>query len=467
MLGTIADFINYYNVFVLFYFLVLNFSYLFLLFLATWELLHHRLRRQVRVCHDRHPALIPSIAILIPAHDEETTIVQSILSITKINYPKLEIIVMNDGSTDGTLDVLRDAFKLFRAPHAVDMKVQTMPVKTVFRSAADDRLIVIDKDNGGKADALNVGLNFSKSRLFCALDADSIVEKDALTEIIYPYLARETKVIGLGGTIRIANDCKVENGEIVDVRVPRKLLPALQVIEYIRAFLCGRMGWSKMNSLLIISGAFGLFERKSVIRAGGYRKGIVGEDMELVVRLHRSMRDLKRPYKLIFIPTPILWTQVPDSLKVLSTQRNRWQRGLLESIIYNWKMFLNPRYGVVGMIGFPYFVFFEILGPVIELTGYLTVIISFVFGWINADFLILFFCLAVLFGVLLSLFSLLLAEFTLRRYNKPMDLVRLFCMAVIENFGYRQINSWWRVKATFDFMRRKKGWGKMERSSFG
>lgn len=466
MLGTIADFINYYNVFVLFYFLALNFSYLFLLFLATWELFHHRLRRQVRVCHGRHPALIPSIAILIPAHDEETTIVQSILSITKINYPKLEIIVMNDGSTDGTLDVLRDAFKLFRAPHAVDMKVQTMPVKTVFRSATDDRLIVIDKDNGGKADALNVGLNFSKSRLFCALDADSIVEKDALTEIIYPYLARETKVIGLGGTIRIANDCKVENGEIVDVRVPRKLLPALQVIEYIRAFLCGRMGWSKMNSLLIISGAFGLFERKSVIRAGGYRKGIVGEDMELVVRLHRSMRDMKRPYKLIFIPTPILWTQVPDSLKVLSTQRNRWQRGLLESIIYNWKMFLNPRYGVVGMVGFPYFVFFEILGPVIELTGYLTVIISFVFGWINADFLILFFCLAVLFGVLLSLFSLLLAEFTLRRYNKPVDLLRLFCMAVIENFGYRQINSWWRVKATFDFMRRKKGWGKMERSSF-
>jgi len=458
--------IIYYNLVVLFYFLALNFFYLLLLLLAAGTLFYYKRRHQLRIQDKGGNALAPSIAILAPAYNEEPTIVDSVRTLLHVDYPELEIIVVNDGSKDKTLTALKDAFHLFPVPRAVDEKIPTKPVREVYQSAVDSRLTVIDKENGGKADALNAGINCSRSRLFCAIDADSLIEKDALNRLMQFYMEREAKVVVLGGAVRIANDCRIENGEVIEARVPKKFLPAIQVMEYIRAFLCGRVGWNKLNSLLIVSGAFGLFERKSVIDAGGYRTDTVGEDMELVVRLHRTMHEQKRPYRVLFIPDPVCWTQAPDSLKMLGRQRNRWQRGLIETMFRHRKMIGNPKYGLPGVIGMPYFLFFEILGPVIEVSGYPAVIISYAFGWINLEFLLLFLALAILFGVLLSLFSLLLEEFTLKRYGNPRDVVKLFGLAVAENFGYRQIHSWWRLKGIYDLIRKKRSWGEMQRKAF-
>jgi len=462
----LINIIVYYNFIVLFYFLVLNFFYLFLLVLATDTLVYYKRNRQLIYNRKEHSALAPTIAILAPAYNEEPTIVDSVKSLLHVDYPELEVIVINDGSKDNTLKVLKDTYRLFPVARALDAEISTKTIRNVYQSAEDSRLIVINKENGGKADSLNAGINYSRSRLFCAIDADSLIEKDALNRLMQFYTEREAKIVALGGVVRIANDCRIECGEIIEARVPRKFLPAMQVMEYIRAFLCGRAGWNKMNSLLIISGAFGLFERKSVVEVGGYRTDTVGEDMELVVRLHRMMCDQKRRYRVLFIPDPVCWTQAPDSLKVLGRQRNRWQRGLIETMLHHWKMLWNPKYGFAGTLTMPYFLLFEILGPVIELTGYAVVIISLVFGWVNMTFLILFLALAILFGVLLSLFSLLLEEFTLKRYEKPWDVVKLFLMAILENFGYRQIHSWWRLRAIFDLMMKKKSWGEMQRKAF-
>ncbi len=523
----ILNAIVYYNIFVLFYFVILNFSYLILFLLSAERLFYHKRRRQIQLCKEQNcafapasneegaieglfrlhyreslssrgykvsvcrekncalapgipsmsgeyalitkakdRALLPGIAVLAPAYNEEETISESVLAFLEIDYPELEIIVINDGSTDNTLGILRDKFRLFEAPRAVEEKIYTQNVRTVYHSAMDERLIVIDKENGGKSDALNAGLNYSRSRLFCAIDADSLIERNALKKLVQPYLERDAKVVALGGTIWVANGCKVEKGEVVDVSAPKKLIPAFQAMEYLRAFLCGRLGWSRINSLIVISGAFGLFERKPVIECGGYRLGTVGEDMDLVVRLHKSMCDRGKRYKTVYIPEPVCWTQVPDSLKVLSRQRNRWQRGLIETLTYNWKMIGNPKYGAVGMLGMPFFFIFEFLGPIVETSGYFVVTASYLAGWLNIEFMALFLVLAIVFGIFLSLFSLVLEEFTIRKYEKPKDKLRLFFVAVLENFGYRQINSWWRMKATIDFLRKKKSWGEMERKAF-
>lgn len=462
----LLDIIIYYNFIVLFYFLALNFFYLFLLLLATDTLFYYKRNRQLIHNKRETKVLAPSIAILAPAYNEEPTIVDSVKSLLHVDYPELEIIVINDGSKDKTLEVLKESYKLFPMARALDARISTKSVKAVYQSAEDGRLIVIDKENGGKADSLNAGINYSRSRLFCAIDADSLIEKDALNRLMQFYMEREAKIVALGGVVRIANDCRIENGEVIEARLPRKFLPAMQVMEYIRAFLCGRAGWNKMNSLLIISGAFGLFERKSVAEAGGYRTDTVGEDVELVVRLHQMMCEQRRRYKALFVPDPVCWTQAPESLKILARQRNRWQRGLIETMLHHWKMIGNPKYGFAGIVGMPYNLVFEILGPVIELSGYIVVIISFAFGWINLTFLMLFLALAILFGVLLSLFSLLLEEFTVKKYENPRDVLKLFLLAIIENFGYRQLHSWWRLKAIFDLVSKKKSWGEMQRKAF-
>ena len=463
---TIINIIIGYSIFILLYFLILNFYYLFLLFLAANELFYHKQRSQIRVYNEKDCVLLPSIAILAPAYNEELTIAESVGALLNVEYPELEVIVINDGSKDETMTVLTDKFKLFPAPRAAEAKILTKPVRATYKSTVDGRLTVIDKENGGKADALNAGIKYSRSRLFCAIDADSLIEKDGMSRLIRPYLEREAKVVALGGIVRIVNDCRIENGEIIETHLPKKFLPAMQVMEYIRAFLCGRAGWSKLNSLLVISGAFGLFERKSVIEAGGYRTDTVGEDVELVVRLHRMMRDKKKPYRLLFVPDPVCWTQAPDSLKMLGRQRNRWQRGLIETLLRHWKMIGNPKYGLAGVVGMPYLLFFEMLGPVIEFTGYLVITISFILGWINITFVLVFLSLAILLGVLLSLFALLLEELTVKKYENPWDVARLFALAVLENFGYRQLHSWWRLKAFYDLIRRKKAWGAMERKAF-
>lgn len=317
----------------------------------------------------------------------------------------------------------------------------------------------------GKADSLNAGLNYTRSELFIAIDADSLIEPGGLARLIRPYLESERRTVAVGGIVRVANNCDIEDGEVTKVRLPRSYLAATQVVEYLRAFLFGRSGWSRINSLPIISGAFGLFEVDVTLKVGGYRTDTVGEDMDLVVRIHRYMRG-EEDYDISFVPDPVCWTQVPTSLKVLARQRNRWQRGLMESLFYNWKMIFNPRFGLIGLLGLPFFFLFEMLGPVVETTGYFVFTISLIMGWINIPFALTFLAVALIFGLLLSLGGLILEEYSLKRYEDPKDRVKMVFFAFLENFGYRQLHSFWRLWGIIDFFRKSESWGEMTRESF-
>jgi len=473
-----VTFIIAYNLLILAYFLILNSFYLVLLVLASQKLWYHKRKFQterwhsnflpfiVKLDEENKSKTLPSIAFIMPSYNEENTILESVDAISKIDYPHIEIIVVNDGSKDNTLGLLKSSYNLFKDSRAVKEKLQTKKVTNIFKSAIDERVLVIDKENGGKADALNAGLNYARSRLFLAVDADSIVDPEAIDKMVQAYLERDSKVVGIGGIVRVANGSRIENGKVLEARLPTGILPGFQIVEYIRAFLCGRAGFSKLKNLLIISGAFGLFEVKTVVNIGGYKTNMLGEDMELVVRLHKHMRTIKKEYDIVFAPEPVCWTQVPEKYSTLQTQRIRWHQGLIQTLLIHWKMIFNPKYGTVGMIGMPYFFIFEFLGPIIEITGYVAFIGGYLLGLLNITFAILFFLLAIVFGVLISLFSLLIEEFTARRYNRASDLFKLVIIAILENFGYRQLTALWRVKATLLLLFRRKKWGEMEKHSF-
>ncbi|MBS3766360.1 glycosyltransferase family 2 protein [Candidatus Bipolaricaulota bacterium] len=461
----LAGFVLFYNSLVLLYFFSINTGYLILLGLAGLELRYYIKRRTVDICQEESCDLAPDVAILVPAYNEAATINSSLSSLQELDYPNLELIVVNDGSSDDTLKEIKQSLRLVSVAREPENAVDCEEVREVYKSVSDERILVVDKENGGKADALNAGLNYSRSDLFLAIDADSIVEKRSLHRLVEPYLTRDTNVVGIGGIVRVANGCKIEGSQVKEAKLPSKLLPSIQVMEYIRAFLFGRTGWSRINSLPIVSGAFGLFQTELVKNIGGYRTETVGEDMDLVVRLHKYMREKGEDYTISFIPDPVCWTQVPSSMGVLSKQRNRWQRGLAEAITYNWKMLFNPKYGSIGLLGLPFFLVFELLGPFVEVSGYLVFIVSFLLGWINLPFAILFISLALLYGILLSVTSLLLEEFTLKRYENPMDRVKLLGMAFLENFGYRQLHALWRLKGLIDFFRKSDSWGEMTRES--
>jgi cellulose synthase/poly-beta-1,6-N-acetylglucosamine synthase-like glycosyltransferase len=384
-----------------------------------------------------------------------------------LRYPHHEVIVINDGSKDDTLQILIDEFKLYRSGRMPSGSLPTKPVHGIYESRDPIRLVVVDKENGGKADSLNAGINVARTPLVCAVDSDSLMEDEALLYVIKPFLEDET-TIATGGIIRVANGCRVEGGRVIEVRTPRSWLALFQAVEYLRAFLGGRVAFSFLNSLLIISGAFGVFRREAVLEAGGFLNTTVGEDMELIVRMHKLWRSRRRPYRIVFVPEPVCWTEVPESRKVLKGQRKRWQRGTVESISLHKSMLLNPRYGVVGLFSFPYFLLFEMLGPSIELLGYVLTALGLLFGLIRVDVAILFLAVSILFGILLSMSSVVLEELTQRRYPRPLDLARLFFASILENLGFRQMLTIWRTRALFDALRgRQLGWGTMERRGFG
>jgi cellulose synthase/poly-beta-1,6-N-acetylglucosamine synthase-like glycosyltransferase len=318
---------------------------------------------------------------------------------------------------------------------------------------------VVDKERGGKSDALNCGINVSRSPYFCSLDADSLLEKDALIRVMTPLLDSNVPVVASGGVVRIINGLRLTDGiTIEEINLPDNTLLLFQIVEYIRGFLFGRVGWDTLRSLLILSGTFSLFQKASVVEAGGFMVGNVAEDMEMIVRLHRHMLKKKKPYRIRFVSDPICWTEAPDDFKMLGRQRRRWHLGLIQSIFQNREMMFNPKFGRIGMAVLPYYVFFEILGPVIEVLGYPFVIISYFLGILSLDFLLLFLTLAIFYGVFLSTASIFLEELTFRRYPKWSHLFRLLLYGVLENFGYRQINSFWRFEALILYILGKRKW---------
>jgi len=449
---------------ILIYFISINTLYVILFFLSLVTIVHYRWILRFRGPNEILKARVtPPISVLVPAYNEEAGIVSSVRSLLKLNYPTYEVVIILDGSRDNTLGVLQEAFKLRKTAHVYRIVIPTAKVSAIYHSKTDPRVWVIEKENGGKADALNAGINFSQFPLFCAIDADSVLESDALIRVIRPYMDRFQETVAVGGIIRVANGCKIVEGEVKEVGLSKKWLPNFQVVEYFRAFLSGRVGWSAKNALLVISGAFGVFKKQTVSDVGGYEVDTVGEDMELVMRIHKKLKRKKKPYHIHFIADPVCWTEVPEDWKGLGKQRNRWQRGLAQALAKHKGMFLNPRYGILGLLSMPYFVFVELLSPVVELFGYIVFGSAIFMDSVNWHGVGAFFLLAVWMGVFLSLLAVLLEEFTLHRYPKIQNLTKLLASAVLENFGYRQMTSFYRMRGIHDYLQNKQAWGAMER----
>lgn len=456
--------------FSIFYYLAVNTTYLVLLIAAFFSIRRHK--RAVELIESlklRSPAFAPPVSIIAPAYNESLTIVDSVRSFLLLTYPKYEIIVVNDGSLDSTLEKLIEAFQLDPARIPYDDKLSTTPIRGVYRSQLHENLVVIDKKNGGKADALNVGIGFASHDLFCAVDSDSVLEADALFHVAVPFIEDPRRTIAVGGTIRVANGCSIRHSRVESVGLPRNPIALIQVVEYIRAFLCGRVGWNSFNSTLVISGAFGMFNKQAVREAGGYLEGSIGEDMELIVRLHRLMRAKRKrsEYAIVYIPDPVCWTEAPSTLGTLYRQRNRWQRGLADTLSKNLSLLFNPRFGALGLFAMPYFFFVELLGPLVEVFSYLAIVTAWSLGILDQELLALFFLVGVLYGAMMSVASLVLEERYFARYPRLRDIALLMIVGVLESFGWRQLNAVWRLAGLFDFLRGKKGWGQMARIGFG
>jgi len=463
----VARAIQGFNAFVLAYFLALNISYIVLFFISLREVLTF-LRRTFFSDYQqilRSDMTLP-ISMICPAHNEEKTIVDTVRSLQMLNYPEFEIIVVNDGSRDQTLERLLQAYDLRRVDRVYKRSLPTKSVRALYASPMVPNLIVVDKENGGKADALNCGINLSRYPLFSSMDADSVIEDDALLKAVKPFMEWPEETVAVGGIVRCANGCTVHEGRVTHIALPRQLLPVFQVVEYLRAFLSGRLGWSALRGLLLISGAFGVYRKSAVVDVGGYDSSTDTEDLELVMALHAVYRERKKPYRIVFVPDPVCWTEVPGNWKMLRRQRNRWHRGMLQSLSRYRRMMFNPRYGLMGLVVLPYFLIFETMGPFIETLGYISVPLAWALGLLNTKFFLLFFVLAVAFGVFLSVAAILLEEISYRRYPSWSDLWKLLFCGVAENFGFRQVLAVFKIQAFWEYLRGLRRWGKLERVGF-
>ena len=459
--------IEYTTWFIFGYFILLNGGYLGLNFLSILALQRNKQEKLLDELPQVFSGLDPGISILVPAYNEEATITAAIRSMFQLTYSDFEIIVINDGSKDSTLDVLKREFFLLPFPHAPRDGLATKPVRGVYRSVHYPNLRVIDKENGGKADSLNAGINASRHPLFCGVDADSILARDSLQRVAKPFL-NDSRTVATGGTVRVANGCEVSDGFLTRVELPTNIWALFQVVEYLRAFLFGRLGWSQLNAMLIISGAFGLFRTEVVTAVGGYRSNTIGEDMELVVRIHRMLRKQRKSYRIEFVPEPVCWTEAPEDFKTLKNQRIRWQRGLSESLSSNWGLMFSRNGGAPGWLAFPFMVLFEWLGPVVELGGYLFMAYAYAFGLVSWEAFSAFLMMAVGLGILLSASGLLLEEISFHMYPRFRHLAILALVVVLENFGYRQLNSWWRLVGLYRWAtQRESSWGEMKRKGVG
>ena len=463
--GMLHDLVVFTEWIFLSYFVLMNAGYLTLNVLSIITLRRYMPSKVMDSLPQLYSGMEFPVSIIVPAYNEEATIVGAIQSMLQLDYPEFEVIIVNDGSKDGTLDVLKREFVLVPFPEAYRTRLDTKPTHGMFQSTRYSNLRVIDKENGGKADSLNAGINASRYPLFCGVDADTVLQRDSMLRIVYPFL-EDGRVVATGGTVRIANGCIISGGQLVEVGLPRNLLALFQVVEYLRAFLFGRLGWSSINGLLIISGAFGLFRKETVIEVGGYRSNTIGEDMELVVRMHRLLRQKNQVYRMIFLPDPVAWTEAPEDLKTLKNQRIRWQRGLAESLSSNLGLMFSRNGGPPGWLAFPFMTIFEWLGPFIELFGIIIMALLALFGTISWEAFWVLIFVAVGFGLLLSISGLLLEEMSFHLYKGTRHLLMLLMAVLLENIGYRQLNSVWRVIGMYQWATGSKSkWGEMKRNA--
>ncbi|GAA3633136.1 glycosyltransferase family 2 protein [Flavivirga jejuensis] len=410
----------------------------------------------------------PSITIIAPAYNESLNVVENVRSLLSNHYVNYNVIIINDGSSDNSLEKLIEAYDLEKIDFIINEKIKTQPLRTgVFKSKnpAFEKLMVVDKKNGGKADALNMGLNISKSKYVACIDVDCLLLEDALQKMIKPFLeVTNAKVIAAGGVIRIANSCIIRGGKLIDVNLPKKLLVQSQILEYLRAFLLGRMAWSRLNGLLVISGAFGIFDKETAIAVGGYDTQTVGEDMEIVVRMRRYMEEKNEKYRVSYIPDPLCWTEAPDNYKIFVSQRNRWTRGTIETLKKHRKIGFNRNYGSFGMLSYPYWFIFERLAPIIEAVGIVYFVILIILKEVRWEYALSFLLLAYIFSVLFSIIALYSEELTYHQYKKKGTGYKLVLLTALEPFVLHPFILYAAIKGNYDYyFNKKKKWGVMQR----
>lgn len=447
------------------YYLASNLAYLVMLLIALkTSFAHQRRLESHRLNWMKETPLSPPITIIVPAHNEEGSIRIAVRNLLQLDYPQLEVIVVNDGSADRTLEEMREEFKLRLVRAVYVPQVKSAQVRGLYRSDVDARLLVIDKEGGGsKADAVNAGLNAATSPYVCVVDADSILENDALLRIMVPILDDPKRVVAVGGIIRVLNGSEIREGRLRRIRLPRKSIEVIQVIEYLRAFLIGREAWGQGNMLMIISGAFGLFRTDLVRKVGGYRASAIGEDFDLVARLHRHLRKNGTDYQMKFVPDPMCWTEAPSDLKSLGRQRARWQKGLLDVLWTNREMLFAPRYGRIGFLALPYLWVFELLAPIIEIAGIATIVLAACLGALSQAFFLQFLLFGYAFATMISIGSVLQEEVTYKRYNDWQDVARLLSYCFLEHFPYRQLHVVWRLQGLWQYFRGDNVWRPLTR----
>lgn len=402
--------------------------------------------------------LLPPVSLIVPAYNEGHFIADCVNSMLAMNYDALELIVVDDGSEDDTFVALESQFDLRPVETEQDPAFEHRPIAGVYESGRYPNLIVVRKENGGRADAVNAGLAVSRAQIYCAMDADSFMEPDALYRAVQPFIRDPGYVVAVGGTLRVSNGAGFVAGRLHDVRLPGKWLPLIQTLEYLRAFLMARLSWSRFNTVICVSGAFGVFLKEPVRAIGGYRPNSAGEDMDLVVRLHRHMRDMDEDYLIHYLAEPVVWTDVPHTWRDFASQRIRWQRGAMEVYFSNFDMLWKPRYGRVGWFGLMHGFILDVASPVLEVLGYLIFPVLWYFGLINDEYALAFAAVVFAFGFFISVFGLVIDEIELRRVPGARALVKLFVVAIFENVGYRQFHNICRFIGTWQYLTGVRGW---------
>jgi cellulose synthase/poly-beta-1,6-N-acetylglucosamine synthase-like glycosyltransferase len=468
MPNSVLQFFDYFNTIIVIYFIVTNGTYTFLMFISIYAVtLHAKFASQRGYADIADSPVTPPVALIVPAYNEEGAIVQTVMSLLDLDYPEKEIIVVDDGSTDHTVDRLISTFQLSRMDLIYRGVLPANEPFAFYHNPRRPELLVISKENGGKPDALNAGINLARSPYFCTVDADCIIERDALLRLMAPIMHSHVNTVVSGGVVRIANGCKVEKGKIVDVDLPKTWLERCQVVEYIRTFLFGRPGWNLLNATFICSGAFCLLHRETVVLAGGFAKDTVTEDIDLIACLHRFLRKRGWKYRMVFTTDPICWTESPRKIDVLAKQRRRWHLGLMQTIIKHDDMVGNHKYGVLGIGSMPFHAYVEALGSVVEALGYILVPLSFLVGAMPLSLFMMILFLAIGYGTLLSMGSVLLEETTLRRYPKLSHVLTLMAYAVIENVGYRQMITFFRAQGVLQYFRGAQKWEVVRKKGLG
>jgi cellulose synthase/poly-beta-1,6-N-acetylglucosamine synthase-like glycosyltransferase len=452
---------------IMLFFFSINTVYLFVIFLSIFEI--HK-RQTYRFTYNLEQAfkfrLLPPVSIILPAFNEEKTIVESVRSLHFIRYPSYELLVVNDGSKDDTLNILVRAFDLIKTDYVYRRSIETEQIRGIYISKTHRNIIVIDKENGGKADALNAGINISKFPYFCAVDADTILGEDALAKLILPFINDPERTVAVGGVVKSANGSVIQMGRLVREKLTSNLLVILQGIEYARAFFLGRLGLSSINSLLIISGAFGLFKKNDVLKVRGYKKKSLGEDMMLVVQLHKLKKREKKKYRVSFVADTVCWTEIPSSFRVLARQRIRWQMGLLESIFENRDMILNPTYGVIAFFSMPFYMLSEVAAPFVEILGYGLLAAGIWLHIFPLSILIRFIAVTWVYSLMHTLIALTMEYFAIgTTLHFHHFLIRLL-VSLLENLFYRQVNLYYKIIGFFKFFTSQREWGAMERRGY-